>query len=271
MKSLLVHISGGPGQVTRVEAGLAIARASGGHVTFCQPAPPPIIVGGLAPGSLWSAVTFEDISKEAEKARAEQRSDLEDKMSNEDVAWSLCEVDGFTQEAFVSQSGLVDLAIVSLLEEDYPFASSAPFLSHVVTYSGCPVLALPQEVPAFDPFGPALIAWDGSMEAAKAVKSALPMLQKAQSVLALSVGTIVGKPGLGDLASYLSRHGLSITTDEVPTKGHISDTLIETASTQNASYVVMGAYGHSRLLETILGGETERMLRQSQVAVLFGR
>lgn len=271
MKSLLVHVSGGPGQDARVETGLSIARAFSGHITFCQPSPPPIVVGGLAPGTLWSSVTFDDFAKRSEKDRLAQAAALEEKMNNEDVPWDLCVVDGFTQEAFVSQSGLVDLAIVSLLEEDYPFASDAPFLSHVATYSACPVLALPQDHIHFDPLGPALVAWDGSMEAAKAVKAALPMLKKASSVTALSVGSIVGKPGLEQLGSFLSRHDVAATTDEVPTSGHVSDTLIEAAINLSASYIVMGAYGHSRLLETILGGETERMLRQNKVPVIFGR
>lgn len=271
MKSLLVHVSGGPGQDARVETGLSIARAFASHITFCQPAPPPIVTGALAPGALWSSVTFEDFAKKSEKDRIAQAAALEAKMAKEDVPWDLSMVDGFTQEAFVSQSGLVDLAIVSLLEEDYPFASDAPFLSHVATYSSCPVLALPQDQKSFDPLGAALIAWDGSMEAAKAVKAALPMLKKAASVTALSVGSIVGKPSLEELGRFLSRHDISVTTDEVPAEGHVSDTLIEAAINLSASYIVMGAYGHSRLLETILGGETERMLRQNSVPVIFGR
>ncbi|MEM7568773.1 MAG: universal stress protein [Pseudomonadota bacterium] len=271
MKSLLVHVSGGPGEAARIEAALKLARTFSGHLTFCQPAPPPLVAGGVAPGTLWSAVTFEDIALKSEEVRAEQRAKIEAKMANEDVPWDLQMVSGFAQEAFVAHSGLYDLAIVSLNEEDYPFAADGPFLSHVVTHAACPVLALPQDAGDFDPLGPALIAWDGSMEAASAVKAALGLLEKSSALTALSVGQIVGKPHLSELAQYLSRHNLSVTTDAVPQEGHISDTLVDAATRLAASYIVMGAYGHSRVLQTILGGETERMLRQSKVPVLFGR
>ena len=271
MKSILVHVSGGPGQNTRIEAALDIARAFSGHITFCQPAPPPIIVSSVSPGSLWSAVEFEDYASKTEKVRADVRSAIEDKMAGEDVPWDFQTVEGFTQDAFVSQSGLVDLAVTSLEEADSPFETAEPFLSQVVVRASCPVLALPEKADGFNAFGRVLIAWDGSMEAAAAVKGALPLLKKAEDVAALSVGEIIARPGLDSLGQYLSRHGISVTNDSVPDKGHISDRLLETGRSIGANLLVMGAFGHSRLVQFILGGETERMLKQSQMAVLFGR
>lgn len=272
MKTILVHISGTQGQPARLQAGLDIARAFSGHVTLCQPAPPPVVVGGLAPGTVWTMVSFEDIEKASRETRQTVKAQTQAALTHEDVPWDWVEVSGFTQEAFTHQTALADLAVVTLQEEDYPFGTREPFLSHVITHAACPVLAMPQDAASFNAFGNALIAWDGSFEAAKAVKAALPLLRKASDIMAISVGNIdAGKPGLTQLAQYLSREGVSITTDEVAKDGHVSQTLIDIAKTFEASYIVMGAYGHSRLLETILGGETERMLCQSQIPVLFAR
>jgi nucleotide-binding universal stress UspA family protein len=271
MQTILVHISGGQGQSARLQASLDIARAFSGHITLCQPAPPPIVAGGLAPGTIWTTVSFVDMEQTARESREKTKAQVNGIMHGEDVPWDWVDVQGFTQEAFASQTALTDLAVVTLSEEDFPFESNEPFLSHVVTKAACPVLAMPQDATGFDPFGTVLIAWDGSFEAATAVKGALPLLSKASDIIAVSVGPMdPNKPNLTDLAQYLSRAGLSITTDTLAKDGHISDTLMETAKATNASYIVMGAYGHSRLLETILGGETNRMLQQNAIPVLFG-
>lgn len=270
MKTILVHISGGQGQDARLQASLDIARAFSGHLTLCQPAPPPIVVGGLAPGTLWTTVSFEDMEATARARRQETKAATNGIMQGEDVPWDWIDVRGFTQEAFASQTALADLAVVTLAEEDGPFENNQPFLSHVVTRSAAPVLAMPPGAKGFDPFGTVLIAWDGSFEAANAVKSALPLLAKASDVIAVSVGAIdETKPSLTDLAQYLSRAGIAATTDTLVKDGPISATLLETAKATGAAYIVMGAYGHSRLLQTILGGETDRMLRQSDMPVLF--
>jgi len=270
MKSILVHISGGQGQTARIQASLDIARAFSGQLTLCQPAPPPVVTGGLAPGTLWATVSFEDIEVDAQKRREETKQETTEMMRQEDVPWDWADVRGFTQEAFVSQTPLADLAVVTLAEEDYPFQSNTPFLTHVVTNAASPVLAIPQDAKGFDPFGNVLIGWDGSFEAARAVKAALPMLQKANSVMAVTIGTIdATRPDLSDLARYLSRADVHIEADTIPPEGQISTRLIEHAKAIGASYIVMGAYGHSRILEIILGGETQRMLEQSQIPVFF--
>lgn len=270
MKTILVHVSGGPGQAARTQTALDLARAFSGHITFCQPVPPPVVVGDLADGSGWTTVTFSDFAKQAEEARKKVRAALEANLSQEDCSWDWVEVEGFTQDAFVSQTALADIAVVTLEEPDFPFETAEPFLNHVVTNSAAPVLAMPKDATSFNPFGKVLIAWDGSFEAAKAVRKSLPLLNKAEDILALSVGEVTpGKPSLKDLARYLSHYGIKISVDEVADKGTVSDRLTETARAIDASYIVMGAYGHSRLLQTILGGETRRMLTQSAIPIIF--
>lgn len=270
MKNVLVHISGAPGQPARLQAALDIGRSFSGHLLLCQPSPPPVIAGGLAPGTMWTTVTFEDMAKHARARRGAIKTEIQTALEGEDVPWSWQAVEGFSQEAFVSQTALADLAVVTLGEENDPFSDGAPFLKHVVMHSPAPVLAMPQDTNGFNPFGTAMIAWDGSFEAAKAVRGSLPLLAKAESVLAFSIGAVApDRPDLSALGQYLSRHGITASTDDVAPNGHVSDTLLETAKMVEASYIVMGAYGHSRLLETILGGETERMLNQSQLAIIF--
>jgi len=270
MKSILVQISGTQAQDARVEAGLSLARAFGGHITFCHPSPPEVVVGGLEAAAVWTMASFEGFNAKTADFRKKTKASLTSKMEGEDMPWDWREVDGFTQEAFVSETALVDIAVVSLADEPYSFQTQEAFLSHVVTNAGCPVLALPATQKIYDPLGKVLIAWDGSFEAAKAVKLSLPLLQKAQDVLVLSVGKIASnRMGLSDIAAYLARHDIPTTTDEVALNGHVSDKLVEVARAIDASTIVMGAYGHPRIVEMVLGGETRRMLQNSTVPVIF--
>lgn len=270
MQSILVQVSGTSAQDARVEAALSIARAFGGHVTFCHPTPPEIVVGGLEAAAVWTMASFEDVAAKTKEFREKTKAQITEKMISEDVQWDWPEIHGFPHEAFVAQSALADIAIVTLLEDDFSFETQERFLGHVVTRAACPVLALPADQVTFNPFGKVLIAWDGSFEAAKAVKLSLSLLQKAEDILLVSVGNIHDRfMNLTDLATYLARHDIHATTDVVPKKGHVSDQLLETAKAIDASYIVMGGYGRPRIVEMVLGGETRRMLKQTNIPVLF--
>lgn len=270
MKSILVQISGTTAQDARVEAALSIARAFSGHVTFCHPTPPEIVVGGLEAAAVWTMASFEDYASKTKEFRTKTKAQVAEKMMSEDVQWDWPDIHGFPHEAFVAQTALADLAIVTLLEEDFSFETQERFLSHVATRAACPVLALPADQAAFNPFGKVLIAWDGSLEAAKAVKLSLSLLQKAEDILLISVGKIPDRyMSLTDLAAYLARHDIHATTDVIPKNGHVSDKLLEMAWSNDAGYIVMGAYGRPRIVEMVLGGETRRMLHQTKIPVIF--
>jgi hypothetical protein len=111
-----------------------------------------------------------------------------------------------------------------------------------------------------DPAGPALIAWDGSYEAANAIRSALGMLRLSSDVHILQVdeGKTDGFPSTR-LLEYLSRHGihaeLAIESAARFDRDLVPDMLIARAMTVNASYLVMGGYSHSRVGEYLFGGE----------------
>jgi nucleotide-binding universal stress UspA family protein len=132
--------------------------------------------------------------------------------------------------------------------------------------SGRPVLLLPEggtrQLPSS--FETAAVAWDHSRPAARAVGDALPLLQAAKHV---HVVTVIGekrlhRPDSGvELCKHLARHGLEVTFDRVEAKGRaIGDALEAHAVERNIDLLVMGAYGHSKLREFVLGGATKSVL-----------
>ena len=125
------------------------------------------------------------------------------------------------------------------------------------------------------PPGRALLAWDGSREAARAVGDALPLLRLTQAVTVLVVGghdassETGAAPGVG-IAAHLSRHGIRAEVRNVTTSGmSVPDTILAQATDDGADLLVMGGYGHSRLREMMLGGTTRYMLHHATLPVLL--
>lgn len=112
----------------------------------------------------------------------------------------------------------------------------------------------------------AAVAWDGSLCAGRAVKAALPLLAKAERVILMQQPDAIPEArraaaDLGRLADYLGRHGLDIVTESVPGDEDKGETLLEALRCTSADVLVCGAYGHSRLAETVLGGVTRSVLK----------
>jgi nucleotide-binding universal stress UspA family protein len=119
-----------------------------------------------------------------------------------------------------------------------------------------------------------VLAWNQSDEALTAARRALPMLIRAEAVNIAIIdppqhGPERSDPG-GPLSQFLTRHGVRAEVSVLArTTPRISDILMRHAVDQNADLIVMGAYGHSRFREAILGGATRNMLEQAEVAVLL--
>jgi nucleotide-binding universal stress UspA family protein len=119
-----------------------------------------------------------------------------------------------------------------------------------------------------------VLAWNQSTESMAAARLALPLLQQADTVNI----TVIDPPSQGEersdpggaLCQLLTRHGVtaevSVLARNLP---RISDVLARHIRDQGADMLVMGAYGHSRFREAILGGATRNMLEQAEVPVLM--
>ncbi len=172
-------------------------------------------------------------------------------------------------ERFVEYARLRDLTIVSVPESCDQWYAEA-----IIFGSGRPTLVLP-ESPPFGPFelNTVVVAWDFSRSAARAVADAIPILEKAKRVRVVTVTSekiIDTRHSSEELAKNLARHGIDVTLDRVHAAGRsIGDVLTREVASCNADLMVMGAYGHSRFREFILGGATKSMLSKPPVPILF--
>ncbi len=139
--------------------------------------------------------------------------------------------------------------------------------------SGRPVLLVPG-APVADLGTAVAIAWDRSCEAARAVGAALPLLTAASKVVILTAREMAGESGSevepSELATYLALHGVDARTWAfVPGPGSLGSALLEEAGKAEANLLVMGAYGHSRLREMVLGGVTRSILADADMPVFL--
>jgi len=139
--------------------------------------------------------------------------------------------------------------------------------------SGRPVLVVPYIHKDPLKLDRVLVCWDGSREAARALGDAMPLLQRAAAVDVVVVTTERAKsdeiPG-ADVAQMLARHGLKVELQRIGASGiDIANTILNHAADTAADLIVMGAYGHARLREFVLGGTTRAMLSSMTVPVLM--
>ncbi|MGG6896944.1 universal stress protein [Rhizobium sp. BR 315] len=144
-------------------------------------------------------------------------------------------------------------------------------------HSPTPALMVPKGAPLVWPSKTALIAWDSSHEAGRAVHQAINVLKKAERVHVTMVDPVAlsglqGEEPGADIAAYLARHGINVSVDVVASGSRpINDVLLQHAGDVDADLVVMGCYGHSRVRERIFGGVTRAMLQQTNLPILMAR
>jgi nucleotide-binding universal stress UspA family protein len=145
---------------------------------------------------------------------------------------------------------------------------------HVTLHGARPVLVVPDDYQGQTIPGTAVVGWDGSMQAIRAIDGALPLLQRADSVkLALinpdQLSELHGEEPGADMALYLARQGVQVDVIVERTRSTTGEALISMARTSGAGLLVTGAYGHSRYREWILGGVTRALLERSPAPLLL--
>ena len=134
-----------------------------------------------------------------------------------------------------------------------------------------PVLLVPYAGVHERPDGAAVVAWDASIEASRALANAIPLLRRASAVTIARFdagdGALAGDGS--DLLHWLDRHGVEATVRTQSARVDIGEALLSLAADLDASLLVMGGYGHTRFRELMLGGVTRTILERMTAPVLI--
>ena len=168
--------------------------------------------------------------------------------------------DGIAAEVFRRHSAYIDLLVVSLDKEQ---PKSYLISEEVLIGTPRPVLLLPKN-DSDQPVGHRVVAaWRNSREAARAINDALPFFQRASAVEVIAcVPPSSDTPHTTEhISVHLARHGITARTSSITCpKSHVGAALLDKAHDLRSDLLVMGAYGHSRLRETVWGGTTDYIL-----------
>ena len=156
------------------------------------------------------------------------------------------------------------------------FASVPGGLAEALIFgSGRPVVVFAhgQRMPVHPRFERIVVAWDGGRAAARAVADAMPLLRRAEEVSILAVigdKPSVPKGALGELVRHLAACGVAAVAQEVmKTDPDIGRVINDHAVATGADLLVMGAFGHSRVREFVLGGATQSLLTEASIPVFM--
>jgi nucleotide-binding universal stress UspA family protein len=268
MKSVLLHVHDDHALDDRLSVALDVARAHKGHLSCLQVTPFNAYVSFEPLGAAYvSSALLQELRAREEELRAK----IETRLSREDVPWDWAAADGDVAQQLVYGAALADLVIVSQTEAEGGVDSPLPIVDDVIVNAGCSTLVVPAGVKSLDCTRPVVIGWNASAEAARALRQSLSFLALASEVHLVSVGEDGEAFPQTAASSYLARHGVASELHSLPDRADAGQAIVDFAKSAGAGAIVMGAYGHSRLRETLLGGATRHASRNSNIPVLFGR
>ena len=273
LKELLVIIDNDTGCRSRLDVAFALAAEHGARVVGLHVMPPPLTplyADVPIPESVekLQRLELEDAARRAARAFAAA-------VAGSTVATEWRVAEGHVVREATTHARYADLTVVPQgLDLGAPSADLGALPEELALAVGRPVLVIPR-YGAFAPIGRrVLVAWNGSREATRAVHDALPILARAEQVTVLSIDPPMESEGArlpgADIALYLARHGA--TTRVASIQGAdltVGDLLLSYAADNDIDLIVMGAYGHARLREMVLGGATRSLLQHMTVPVLL--
>lgn len=168
-----------------------------------------------------------------------------------------------------------DLIIASQTDPDWHMSSDMDVPDRLAIESGRPVLVIPNNVKLPTSARRITVGWNDKREAARAVFDALPLLKKAESVNVVWVSPTVGGYDEGDLPGSelcrtLARHGVKCEASWAQATDTGAGTeLLRQAKAYGSELLVMGAYGHSRIREFVLGGASRHVFAKAGIPVLM--
>lgn len=257
MRSILVHAERGDAGASRIDSALSLARLTGGHLTLLIDTP---VMRYTTVDAMGGASVATEALQEAIEADDNFAKGLTDRLERDDVQFTILRGESEPLDALSTSARLADVVIVAradALAADLPLAVR------------CPVLALNDGEPLTFPVDRACIAWDGSAEAATALRGSVPLLSGCSEVTVVTVEDAPKDWPALDAVEYLSRHGIRAEMQAIPRTGSVEQSLAHELQLRQSQLLVMGAFGHSRVREFIFGGVTKSFLEYAAAPALL--
>jgi nucleotide-binding universal stress UspA family protein len=291
LRCLLVPTAPGIDVTRRLDAALRLGRRLHAHIGVAFMAPDPgyvmasmagmVGIAGLASVMPMDCATIEAIERGVREAAAEGKAALEGWCGREGVplvakterldatfaTWT--ELSGEVEPLLTLAGRVNDLIIVDRPDPARSFTGRA--LDTALFSVGRPTLMVGEVVP-YDLLDHVVIAWNGSLEAARLIGQSITLLHEAARVTVVHARTErFEETRAADLCAYLRWHGIVAEAVTLPVGDGISvgAAILDEAERRNASLLAIGAYTHSRVREFLLGGVTRHVVEHARIPVLM--
>jgi nucleotide-binding universal stress UspA family protein len=268
IRSILLHLDAAPASIGRLTLAHGLADRFDAQVT--------VMFGTAAdaaqPSFAYSAAAALQAAEACEGRHDMERARLQAahrKRAGEGI-W--CDVRGDLVHALVAEAAYADMLILGPpTNMNGPDAAPAGVVEAAIPRVATPALVVPHPHCQETLGDRVLIAWDGSLQAGRAVRASLPFLRHAAEVhIATWSRRPVSAPfsRLG-LPEWLQRHEIASQTHQRDPAPHVGDALCTMAKELQADLIVMGCYGHGPLRERVFGGATRSVLTTLPAPVLM--
>lgn len=274
---ILVPLRGTPSDHHRLRIAQSLARRFGAHVAALHIGLSDAwVMASLGDG--FSERTVRDAFERRNLARRHARAAFDDWLvanqldegtARDGAAASFRVAEGFEVRAFPSHARYADLVVLSSPADVGMHRFDLTLETAALLRGGCPALVVPPNAGTCTGRTVA-VAWDGSAEAARAVRGAMPLLERAAQVHAMTAREHgIDEREAEKLVDYLAVHGIAATAMALRPQHGVGPALLEAAAGAGCDLMVMGAFRHSHLREAILGGTTEHVLHRAEIPLFL--
>ena len=273
LKDILVHIDRDKECGERLNVAIRLARAHEAHLTGAY-----VIPHSRIPQYLEVEIPKEILEKAAatrlEEAVAARKT-FENACRTGGVAYEWRQGENTVVETLALSARYADLAVVGQRNPDDDNLEMGEMPDRFILSAGRPVLVIPYAGTFPEVGRTVVVAWDASRLATRAVNDALPILRRAAKVHLLAINPERGLEAHGeipcaDIGHHLARHGVKAEASSLRAEDiDVGDALLSRAADFGADLIVMGAYGHSRWRELVLGGVTRDLLQHMTAPVFM--
>jgi len=273
IRDIMVHLDGSPEDEIRLEHGQAIASAGRVHLIgiFTNLLPDLTVAmpmdGGAA--AMQVLTELEDKARQDGDATAKRLTERLASLQVPSELRRLDEISGVLSAKVVEQAHCADLFIATRPDGEADSLVWTDLVEAVLFGSGRALLLVPPGRHRQGPIQTVLVAWNGSREAARALREGLPFIEQAARIVVLVVDPPSDTMPWAEVEGHLARHGVvaEVATAESQDR-RIADVILDEARSVSADLIIMGGYGHTRLREHVFGGATRDMFSAADSPML---
>jgi nucleotide-binding universal stress UspA family protein len=274
-KNILVHLDNSSGCRNRLEVAFGLAKEYKAELLGLFVVPTYIM-----PSYVEAQISVDLINDVTEKAlaRARETATRYEKLAQDaGVKLKTSVFEGQTIPVLREHSKYADLLLLGQDHPEDPDNTSYGIADALLFEGACACLVVPHSGKVSAPAKRVLLTWNASREAARALREAMSLLRGAETVVVLSTEPddgddqlATGHPHAEALQKLLESHGIeSVSSGFNDLEVSASEAIIGQAAEMDADLIVMGAYGHARLREIILGGVTRELLKRAPTCLLL--